>query len=259
MVMTVTPAQPPDHAWGRKPNFAFIDADNIYKSACQLLQRREIDPSKIDQFDLRRLFYGHDRCFIYNALDDASEIPSWLKELQNTQGFIAKFGRLAKSGKKTKQQGVDVLLAIDAMQCSFRRSMTSCTLYTGDGDFLPLIDALVENGTFVNVRAFSNPDKGEVAPELRNRADSYERISNKKFAALLKNGRAATRRLAPQVAETLHPKHPLELKVRSETFTYYQIENGPFDDFPFLYILPDGKGLLFKDLLWFQCWVELSS
>ena len=65
--------------------------------------------------------------------------------------------------------------------------MTSCSLYTGDGDFLPLVNALVDNGTFVTVASSNNPEKGEVTPELRNRADAYNRLDFGEVRGLFKD------------------------------------------------------------------------
>jgi len=240
-----------DPAWQRKPNFAFIDAANIYQSACQLLKLRGVDQSQIDQFDFRCLFVGHDRCFVYHALDEDHEVPSWLQELQNTQGFIAKFGRLAKSGKKTKQQGVDVLLAVDAMQCSFRRSMTSCALYTGDGDFLPLIDALVENGTFVKISSFQNPEKGLVTPELRNRADSYEQIGHRRMASILKDGQSQTKEFPKDTVSDFSTSNRHQIEIFDQLVEYYDIDDH---EFPYLHTTADARVILFKNLLWLRMW-----
>ncbi len=119
----------------------------------------------------------HSRRFVYYA-DNNGKTPDFLLNTEKTNGFILRNGQLThkKGGRPHKQRGVDVLLAVDAMQHSFRKSMTHCTIYTSDGDFLPLIDELVASGTFVRVKSFNDPEKGDVAPLLRRSADSYERM-----------------------------------------------------------------------------------
>ena len=50
-----------------------------------------------------------------------------------------------------QQKKVDVMLTVDMLSHTFRRNMLSATLLTGDGDFKPLLDALVEMGMFVTL------------------------------------------------------------------------------------------------------------
>jgi uncharacterized LabA/DUF88 family protein len=48
-----------------------------------------------------------------------------------------------------EQKKVDVMLTVDMLSHTFQRNMRSATLLTGDGDFKPLVDALVHMGMFI--------------------------------------------------------------------------------------------------------------
>ncbi|QTN36804.1 NYN domain-containing protein [Cognatishimia activa] len=156
--------------------FAFIDADNIYRALCDKLSQAGVPESCIPKIRINNLFREYARSYVYYARKDDEELPDWVVDLQRSSGFILRLSKTTQKGKQTKQQGVDVHLAIEAIQHSYRGTMTKCGLFSGDGDFLPLIDALTNNGTIVQVHSFGNPEKGTVAPELRNRADNYIRL-----------------------------------------------------------------------------------
>jgi hypothetical protein len=53
--------------------------------------------------------------------------------------------------RKLEQKKVDVMITVDMLTHTFRRNMDYATLLTGDGDFHPLVDALVNDGMFVNL------------------------------------------------------------------------------------------------------------
>lgn len=158
-----------------KSEYAFVDADNIARGLDSLLRRSGVDQSDFHCFSLRGYFdqAAHKRVFVYSGKDENDAMSPWIEDIQAHDGYVVRAGRTTVKGKQKKQQGVDVKLAVDAMQHAVRRTMSSCTIYSGDGDFIPLVDALVEEGVIVSVSSFSNPSKGEVAPTLRAKADRY--------------------------------------------------------------------------------------
>lgn len=167
-------------------DFAFIDAQNIYEAARSLGRTNGLNELDLSEINFEYVVGNgaspkwpiHARRFVYYAGINGSS-PDWLLSAEKATGFVLRNGQLAhrKGGSGAKQQGVDVLLAVEAMQHSFRRSMTHCTIYSADGDFLPLIDEIVSNGTLVRVKSFSDPEQGVVTPSLRRSADLYERMS----------------------------------------------------------------------------------
>jgi uncharacterized LabA/DUF88 family protein len=74
--------------------------------------------------------------------------------------------RRGKGGLEQKK--VDVMLTVDMLTHTFRRNMDAATLLTGDVDFKPLIDALVQNGMYVTL--WYPP--GETSLELQRAADT---------------------------------------------------------------------------------------
>lgn len=67
-----------------------------------------------------------------------------------------------------EQKKVDVMLTVDMLTHAFRKNMHQATLLTGDNDFKPLIDALVQDGLFVTL--MYPPD--ETSRELMQAADA---------------------------------------------------------------------------------------
>ncbi|WP_299406348.1 NYN domain-containing protein [uncultured Roseobacter sp.] len=166
---------PPHH----HPNIAFIDADNVWRTFESKLSSFGIANDELEHFEFSRLFklIPHDRCFVYCAIRDEGPKPFWLEQLEHTDGFILKTGRLVRRKNELKQEGVDVKLAIDATRFAFSNIIKTCTLYGADGDFIPLVEAITESGTLVNVASFNDPEQGEVAPRLRAASDRYIRMN----------------------------------------------------------------------------------
>jgi uncharacterized LabA/DUF88 family protein len=67
-----------------------------------------------------------------------------------------------------EQKKVDVMIAVDMMNHTFRHNMDVATLLTGDVDFKPLVDALVRDGMYVTL--WYPP--GETGRELLDAADA---------------------------------------------------------------------------------------
>jgi uncharacterized LabA/DUF88 family protein len=75
------------------------------------------------------------------------------ERLRSTDRVHVYEGDARRRGQKggQRQKMVDVMLAVDMLTHSFRRNMHEATLFTGDLDFKPLIDALVMEGMFVTL------------------------------------------------------------------------------------------------------------
>jgi uncharacterized LabA/DUF88 family protein len=81
--------------------------------------------------------------------------------------------RRSSSRRGPEQKKIDVMIAVDMLTHSFRRNMHEATLLTGDLDFKPLIDALVQQGMFVTL--WYPP--GTTSQELIAAADRSQRLS----------------------------------------------------------------------------------
>lgn len=157
--------------------FAFVDADNYSKGFEQALRNRGCIGDDLEIFSRNRLAeawkYGLKRTYIYSALPLGHEPESWISELRSSSRMVFRSTVLKQVGKKVKQEGVDVALAVEAMQCASKRTMDSCAVFSGDGDLLPLIDALVSEGITTIVCSFDDPEIGDVARRIRDSADGY--------------------------------------------------------------------------------------
>ncbi len=159
--------------------FAFVDADNILQGQNRLLQRSGISSEQYVKFELSKLLKvanNIDRFYIYSSLTPGEEAPSWISQLRSQQNFIFRGTRLIETGSRRKQEGVDVRLTVDAMQCAFKRTMEQFVLISSDGDFLPLVEEIVDEGIPTAVVSFENPEKSDVASRMRDAADQFIRI-----------------------------------------------------------------------------------
>lgn len=122
------------------------------------------------------------RTFYYDCVDDVKK-PSesdvqfdarvqqqqlFLKMIQSLPGFFVRLGSVTgRRPGRLRQKEVDVLLAVDALEHSFRKNMEVAVLLAGDRDFVPIVESLVRLGTYVHV--IYHP--ASVSAELHEAAD----------------------------------------------------------------------------------------
>tara|TARA_R110002049_G_scaffold23781_6_gene84744 strand:- start:133197 stop:133823 length:627 start_codon:yes stop_codon:yes gene_type:complete len=162
---------------------------------------------------------GHDRCYVYSAINDNTIRPQWLLNIEANDGFIVKMGELVEKPKTRKQEGVDVKLAIDATRLAYANIMKTCTLYGADGDFLPLVEAVTESGVVVEVVSFSDPAQGRVAPKLRAAADNYIRMNPAWLYETLK----------PEYKTVKQSPHFFHDWQRTEDVAFYPVRSKEFE------------------------------
>jgi uncharacterized LabA/DUF88 family protein len=172
---------PPDGL--TKIRYLFIDGgclDSVLATfSKELLSDQEIE------IDYSRLAQGYHKVFYYDCLPDKKtgendsvyqnrikpkiDLFNKLKSLDRFHVYegTARF-RDKRRGQEQKQ--VDIMIAVDMLTHSFRRNMHEATLITGDLDFKPLIDALVQDGMYVSLWY----PKGRVNCELVDAADSKQ-------------------------------------------------------------------------------------
>jgi uncharacterized LabA/DUF88 family protein len=74
-----------------------------------------------------------------------------------------------KEARSRKTKIVDVTITIDALRHSYHRHVDAVWLFSGDGDYLPLIKEIMRNGTQVWLGAFSDG----LNPALPRAADRF--------------------------------------------------------------------------------------
>jgi uncharacterized LabA/DUF88 family protein len=117
--------------------------------------------SNVGRISLRRVF-------VYDA-GDSAEVDDWLTANNRLSNVHVRHGHLAGDGKRRRQKGVDIRLAVDALRDAYGGACDVVLIVSGDADFEPLLDALRTKGPQVLLCAFSET----AARELIEQADAY--------------------------------------------------------------------------------------
>ena len=151
----------------------FIDGANLYASAKSL-------GFDIDYKRLLKEFQGKGRlirAFYYTALVDDQEYSSirplvdWLDYngysvvTKPTKEFVDSTGRRKVNGN------MDIELAVAAMEMASH--IDHMVLFSGDGDFRSLVEAVQRKGVRVSVVSTVSTQPSMVADELRRQADEF--------------------------------------------------------------------------------------
>jgi uncharacterized LabA/DUF88 family protein len=151
----------------------FIDGANLYATAKSL--GFDIDYKRLlKEFQARGKLI---RAFYYTALVEDQEYSSirplvdWLDYngysvvTKPTKEFIDSFGRRKVKGN------MDIELAVDAMEMADH--LDQIVLFSGDGDFRSLVEAVQRKGVRVSVVSTNTTQPPMVADELRRQADEF--------------------------------------------------------------------------------------
>ncbi len=156
----------------------FIDGANLYATAKSL-------GFDIDYKRLLKEFQGKGRlirAFYYTALVEDQEYSSirplidWLDYngysvvTKPTKEFVDSMGRRKVKGN------MDIELAVDAMEMA--EHLDHIVLFSGDGDFRSLVEALQRKGVRVSVVSTIATQPAMVADELRRQADEFIDLSH---------------------------------------------------------------------------------
>jgi uncharacterized LabA/DUF88 family protein len=151
----------------------FIDGANLYATAKAL--GFDIDYRRLlKEFQARGTLV---RAHYYIAIDETQE-PSPIRSLIDWLGYNG-FTVVTKptkefidaSGRRRVKSSMDVELAIDAMELS--RHVDQIVLFSGDGDFRSLVEAVQRRGVHVTVVSTISSRPPMVADELRRQADVF--------------------------------------------------------------------------------------
>ncbi len=151
----------------------FIDGANLYATAKSL--GFDIDYKRLlKEFQARGKLI---RAFYYTALVEDQEYSSirplvdWLDYngysvvTKPTKEFVDSFGRRKVKGN------MDIELAVDAMEMADH--LDQIVLFSGDGDFRSLVEAVQRKGVRVSVVSTNTTQPPMVADELRRQADEF--------------------------------------------------------------------------------------
>ena len=151
----------------------FIDGANLYATAKSL--GFDIDYKRLlKEFQSKGKLI---RAFYYTALVEDQEYSSirplidWLDYngysvvTKPTKEFVNSLGRRKVKGN------MDIELAVDAMEMA--EHLDHIVLFSGDGDFRSLVEAVQRKGVRVSVVSTNTTQPSMVADELRRQADEF--------------------------------------------------------------------------------------
>ncbi|PIV76707.1 MAG: NYN domain-containing protein [Rhodobacteraceae bacterium CG17_big_fil_post_rev_8_21_14_2_50_65_11] len=151
----------------------FIDGSNLYAAARAL-------SFDIDYRLLRKEFMQRGklvRAFYYTALlenDDYSPIRP-LVDWLHYNGFtmVTKPAKefVDSHGRRKVKGNMDIELAVDALEIA--PHVDHIVLFSGDGDFKPLVEALQRKGVRVSVVSTIRSQPPMIADDLRRQADNF--------------------------------------------------------------------------------------
>jgi uncharacterized LabA/DUF88 family protein len=151
----------------------FIDGSNLYGAAKAL--GFDVDYKKLlTEFGKRGILV---RAFYYTALAENEEyspirpLIDWLD--YNGYAMVTKPIKEYTDGlgRRKVKSNMDIELAVDAMEMS--ETVDHLIIFSGDGDFRRLVEALQRKGKRVSVVSTIRSQPPMVADELRRQADNF--------------------------------------------------------------------------------------
>jgi uncharacterized LabA/DUF88 family protein len=151
----------------------FIDGANLYATAKTL--GFDIDYKRLlKEFQSRGSLV---RAFYYTAVIEDQEFSSirplidWLDYNGYTVVTKATKEFIDASGRRKVKGNMDIELAVDAMELA--EHIDEIVLFSGDGDFRSLVEALQRRGVRVTVVSTISSQPPMIADELRRQADIF--------------------------------------------------------------------------------------
>lgn len=151
----------------------FIDGSNLYAAARAL--SFDIDYKLLRQEFVRRGKLL--RAFYYTALLDSEEyspirpLVDWLQ--YNGFTMVTKTAKefTDSQGRRKVKGNMDIELTIDALETADH--VDHVVIFSGDGDFRPLVEALQRKGVRVSVCSTIRSQPPMIADDLRRQADNF--------------------------------------------------------------------------------------
>jgi uncharacterized LabA/DUF88 family protein len=176
----------------------FVDGANLYATAKTL--GFDIDYRRLHkEFQSRGTLI---RAFYYTAIIEDQEFSSirplidWLDYNGYTVVTKATKEFIDASGRRKVKGNMDIELAVDAMEVA--EHIDEMVLFSGDGDFRSLVEAVQRRGVRVTVISTMSSRPPMIADELRRQADVFTDLVELKS----KIGRDPSERPAPR-----EPRH----------------------------------------------------
>ena len=199
----------------------FIDGANLYATGKTL--GFDIDYKRLlKEFQSRGTLL---RAFYYTAIIEDQEYSSirplidWLDYNGYTVVTKATKEFVDASGRRKVKGNMDIELAVDAMELA--EHIDQMVLFSGDGDFRSLVEAMQRRGVRVTVISTISSQPPMIADELRRQADVFTDLMEFKS----KIGRDPSERPAPR-----EPHHLTPRVLQRATTTAPRDDDDDFDD-----------------------------
>jgi uncharacterized LabA/DUF88 family protein len=201
----------------------FIDGANLHATAKKL-------GFDIDYKRLLREFQSRGylvRAFYYTAMIEEQEFSSirplidWLDYNGYTVVTKATKEFVDQTGRRKVKRNMDIELAVDAMEIA--PHIDQMVLFSGDGDFRSLVEAVQRKGVRVIVVSTISTQPPMIAAELRRQADQFVDIMELKS----KISRDSAERPA---REQRGPRHTPQFLQRGPTAQRIDVEEDFEDD-----------------------------
>ena len=173
----------------------FIDGANLFATAKAL--GFDIDYKRLlKEFQSRATLL---RAFYYTTVSEDQEYTSirplvdWLAYNGFTVVTKATKEYVDAGGRRKIKGNMDIELAVDAMEAAGH--IDQMVLFSGDGDFRPLVEAVQRRGVQVTVVSTIASQPPMIADELRRQADVFTDLTELQH----KLGRDPSDRLTPRV------------------------------------------------------------
>jgi uncharacterized LabA/DUF88 family protein len=160
----------------------FIDGENLYHTAKAL--GFDIDFKRLlTEFETRGSLL---RCYYYTAVssDVEDQVTRPLTDWLDYNGFttVAKPAKVFDDGEGRRKfkRNIAIEIVIDALEIVKR--VEHIVLFSGDGDFRSLIEAVQRRGVRVTVVSTIRTKPPMIADELRRQADSFLELNDLKVA-----------------------------------------------------------------------------
>jgi uncharacterized LabA/DUF88 family protein len=164
-------------AYGVHSAYIYVDAQYIRKELQAAGLNDEFNPSPLwqhvqatsaDNQPIRA-----QRMFFYDAVDetasptDQQKLQEYLSKVEALTYVSVATGHVRPGKRNRQQKGVDVQIAVDALEAASSGRAEAIILVAGDADFAPLAEAVRRTGAFILVFGFKN----SLSVELRRSAD----------------------------------------------------------------------------------------
>lgn len=165
--------------------YVFIDGGYLAAFARRAGEQWFGKSAELDYSAVSRIFGGK-RTFFYDCIPARTEAESeadyeakvaqkeaLFDEIRRIPGWHVSEG-IAKWRKKAgaTQKEVDILIAVDMLTHTYRKNMDSIVFIAGDQDFRPLVEAVVREGMWVDLRYAAS----SISRELKNTVDNASEI-----------------------------------------------------------------------------------